>query len=65
MQTVQSFTHEVEDRRVYAEAVENSFNTAKLRILARSGMTAIAIVLVFAVWWVFYGSARKMLCRAP
>lgn len=48
MQTVQSFTHEVEDRRVYAQAVENSFDTAKLRILARSGMTAIAIVLVFA-----------------
>jgi len=33
MQTVQSFTHEVEDRRVYAHAVENSFDTAKLRIL--------------------------------
>ncbi|MEC8246872.1 MAG: ABC transporter transmembrane domain-containing protein, partial [Pseudomonadota bacterium] len=48
MQTVQSFTHEVEDRRVYVHAVENSFDTAKLRILARSGMTAIAIVLVFA-----------------
>jgi ATP-binding cassette subfamily B protein len=48
MQTVQSFTHEVEYRRVYARAVESSFDTAKLRILARSGMTAIAIVLVFA-----------------
>jgi len=48
MQTVQSFTHEVEDRRAYASAVETSFDTAKLRILARSGMTAIAIVLVFA-----------------
>ena len=48
MQTVQSFTHEVEDRRDYARAVESSFDTAKLRILARSGMTAIAIVLVFA-----------------
>ena len=48
MQTVQSFTNEVEDRRVYARAVESSFDTAKLRILARSGMTAIAIVLVFA-----------------
>ncbi len=48
MQTVQSFTHEDEDRRVYARAVESSFDTAKLRILARSGMTAIAIVLVFA-----------------
>ena len=48
MQTVQSFTHEVEDRRAYASAVESSFDTAKLRIRARSGMTAIAIVLVFA-----------------
>ena len=48
MQTVQSFTHEVEDRRIYGQAVENSFDTANLRILARSGMTAIAIVLVFA-----------------
>ena len=48
MQTVQSFTHEVEDRRVFARAIEASFDTAKLRILARAGMTAIAIVLVFA-----------------
>ena len=48
MQIVQSFTHEDEDRRIYARAVESSFDTAKLRILARSGMTAIAIVLVFA-----------------
>ena len=48
MQTVQSFTHEVEDRRVYATAVERSFDTAKLSILARSGMTATAVVLVFA-----------------
>ena len=48
MQTVQSFTHEAEDRAVFARAVEASFTTAKLRILARAGMTAIAIVLVFA-----------------
>ena len=48
MQTVQSFTHEVEDRAVFARAVEASFTTAKLRILARAAMTAIAIVLVFA-----------------
>ena len=48
MQTVQSFTHEVEDRAVFARAVEASFTTAKLRILARAGMTAIAIVLVFS-----------------
>lgn len=48
MQTVQSFTHENEDRRVFASAVENSFDTARLRIWARAGMTAIAIVLIFA-----------------
>ena len=48
MQTVQSFTHEKEDRAVFARAVEASFDTARLRILARAAMTAIAIVLVFA-----------------
>lgn len=48
MQTVQSFTHEKEDRALFAHAVEASFDTAKLRILARAAMTAIAIVLVFA-----------------
>ena len=48
MQTVQSFTHENEDRRIFSNAVEGSFDTAKLRILARAGMTAIAIVLIFA-----------------
>lgn len=48
MQTVQSFTHEKEDRRIFSNAVEGSFDTAKLRILARAGMTAIAIVLIFA-----------------
>ena len=48
MQTVQSFNHENEDRRVFSNAVEGSFDTAKLRILARAGMTAIAIVLIFA-----------------
>ena len=48
MQTVQSFTHENEDRRIFSNAVEGSFDTAKLRILARASMTAIAIVLIFA-----------------
>jgi len=48
MQTVQSFTHEAQDRAAFGEAVEGSFITAKLRILARAGMTAIAIVLIFS-----------------
>ena len=48
MQTVQSFTHEARDRAAFSHAVEGSFITAKLRILARAGMTAIAIVLIFS-----------------
>ena len=48
MQTVQSFTHEAEDRRQFVDAVEASFDAARARIWARSGMTAIAIVLVFS-----------------
>ena len=48
MQTVQSFTHEAQDRAAFGEAVEGSFVTARLRILARAGMTAIAIVLIFS-----------------
>ena len=48
MQTVQSFTHEAQDRAAFSHAVEGSFITAKLRILARAGMTAIAIVLIFS-----------------
>ncbi|MGB0342759.1 MAG: ABC transporter transmembrane domain-containing protein [Parvibaculales bacterium] len=47
MQIVQAFTHEAEDRRVFGTAVESSFQTAQLRVLARAAMTAIAIVLVF------------------
>ena len=48
MQTVQSFTHEAQDRAAFSHAVEGSFIIAKLRILARAGMTAIAIVLIFS-----------------
>lgn len=48
MQTVQSFNHEAEDRRQFVDAVEASFDAARARIWARSGMTAIAIVLVFS-----------------
>lgn len=62
MQTVQSFTHEAEDRRVYGQAVENSFDTAKLRILARAAMTAIVIVLIFAgVVGILYVGAQNVL----
>ncbi len=48
IQTVQSFTHEPIDRRRFADAVEATFATALKRVRARSLMTALVIVLVFA-----------------
>lgn len=48
MQIVQAFTHEDEDRQRFGRGVERSFATARLRIIARSVLTALAIVLVFA-----------------
>ena len=48
IQVVQAFTHEEEDRRKFSEIVENSFVTAKMRVMARSLLTALAFTLVFA-----------------
>lgn len=48
IQTVQSFTHEDTDRSRFATAVEATFSTALKRVRARSVMTALVIVLVFA-----------------
>lgn len=48
IQTVQSFTHEALDRNRFSEAVEATFRTALKRVRARSVMTALVIVLVFA-----------------
>ena len=48
IQVVQAFTHEEEDRRKFSEIVENSFATAKMRVMARSLLTALAFTLVFA-----------------
>lgn len=48
IQTVQSFTHEDTDRTRFATAVEATFSTALKRVRARSVMTALVIVLVFA-----------------
>ena len=62
MQTVQSFTYEKQDRALYGQAVESSFDTAKLRILARSAMTAIVIVLVCGgVVGILYVGAQNVL----
>ena len=48
IQVVQAFTHEGEDRRKFSDIVENSFATAKMRVMARSFLTALAFTLVFA-----------------
>lgn len=48
IQVVQAFTHEEEDRRKFSKIVENSFATAKMRVMARSLLTALAFTLVFA-----------------
>ncbi|HVV65913.1 MAG TPA: ABC transporter transmembrane domain-containing protein [Rhizomicrobium sp.] len=56
VQTVQAFTHEAEERRRYADTVEDSFRVAVLRTRARAAMTAVVIFAVFgsiaAVGWV-------------
>jgi ATP-binding cassette subfamily B protein len=48
VQTVQSFTHEVQTRDAFGDATEKSFVSAKSRIATRAIMTVIVIFLVFA-----------------
>lgn len=54
--TLQAFTHEEIDRKRFAQTVELSFLTAKARILARSILTALVILValssVVGVLWV-------------
>jgi ATP-binding cassette subfamily B protein len=56
IQTVQAFTHEDVDRARFGTAVEATFQAALRRVRARSTMTGLVIVLVFAsivgVLWV-------------
>jgi len=62
IRTVQAFTHESHDRRRYAGAVEDAFHVAVRRILARSGLTAVAILLVFAsIVGVLYAGAQAVI----
>lgn len=48
MQTVQAFTHEKEDLRRFDLGVEASYSAARARIIARSSLTAMAIIFVFS-----------------
>jgi len=58
-QTIQSFNHESEDRRVFGGIIERAFNTAYQRIKMRAFMTFIVIVLaigaILLVLWVGAG----------
>ena len=47
IRTVQAFGHEAEDRRRFAERVEEAFETARKRVSARALLTALVMVLVF------------------
>jgi len=48
IQTVQAFTHEDIDRGRYRKVVEVAFSAARQRLMARAGLTALVIFLVFA-----------------
>ena len=47
-QTVQAFTHEALSRAKFDEVTEQSYRSARRRILTRSGLTAVVIFMVFA-----------------
>ncbi len=49
VQTVQAFTHENEDRKLFGRAVEISFDVAITRTRARAVMTAVVIFAMFSV----------------
>ena len=48
IQTVQAFTHEDIDRTRYRKVVDIAFGAARERLIARAGLTALVIFLVFA-----------------
>jgi ATP-binding cassette, subfamily B, bacterial len=58
VRTLQAFTHEGGATARFGAAVERSFDAAKARNLARAGLTALAIFLVFAgvVGVLWYGA---------
>ena len=62
IRTVQAFTHEEYDRRLFAARVEEAFHTAVARIRARAWLTALVILLVFgAVATVLWIGGRDVL----
>lgn len=65
IQTVQAFTHEELDRQSYKTAVEGAFDIAKVRIIARSAMSASVIFLVLAgISVILWTGAKDMIAGA-
>jgi len=48
VQTVQSFTHEVQTKGAFADVTEASYISARTRIMTRAQMTVVVIFLIFA-----------------
>ncbi len=63
VQTVQAFTHEAPSRAQFADVTEESFKSARKRVITRSLMTLIVIFLVFAgivgVLWIGANDVRS------
>lgn len=63
VQTVQAFTHELENRETFAQVTERSFDAARRRIWTRALMTVIVIFLVFTgivgILWIGANSVRN------
>ena len=65
VQTVQAFTHENEDRRLFGANVETSFDVAVTRTRARAVMTAVTIFAMAAcVVGVLWVGARDVIAHA-
>lgn len=63
VQTVQAFTHEVENRAAFSDVTERSFDAARRRIWTRAVMTVIVIFLVFTgivgILWIGANTVRS------
>jgi ATP-binding cassette subfamily B protein len=56
IQTVQAFTHEADERRLFSASVESAFDVAILRTRARAIMTAVVMasvtICILGVFWI-------------
>jgi ATP-binding cassette subfamily B protein len=64
---VQAFNQEGREQQRFADAVENTFATAKRRIRIRATMTAIVIALIFGAitMLMWQGAIRSPRARSP